>query len=97
MLKTLDDPSTIGPQMSVALITTFYGSMLANIVFIPMSKKLKAKTDDEVYKKEMIIEALLSLQAGENPNILKEKMLAYLNSKDNKKLENYVKKSQSDK
>jgi chemotaxis protein MotA len=97
MLKTIDDPSTIGPQMSVALITTFYGSMLANIVFIPMSKKLKAKTDDEVYKKEMIIEALLSLQAGENPNILKEKMLAYLNGKDNKKLESYVKKSQGDK
>lgn len=97
MLKTLDDPSTIGPQMSVALITTFYGSMLANIIFIPMSKKLKAKTDDEVYKKEMIIEALLSLQAGENPNVLKEKMLAYLNDKENKKFEEYVKKNDQDK
>lgn len=97
MLKTLDDPSTIGPQMSVALITTFYGSLLANIVFTPMSKKLKVKTDDEVYKKEMIIEALLSLQAGENPNVLKEKMLAYLNDKDNKKFEEYTKKSEEDK
>jgi chemotaxis protein MotA len=81
MLKSLSDPSTIGPQMSVALITTFYGSMLANMVFMPMSKKLKIKTSEEVYQKEMIIEGLLSIQAGENPNTLKEKMLSFLDEK----------------
>lgn len=81
MLKSLSDPSTIGPQMSVALITTFYGSLLANVIFMPMSKKLKAKTSEEVYQKEMIIEGLLSIQAGENPNTLKEKMLSFLDEK----------------
>lgn len=81
MLKTLSDPSTIGPQMSVALVTTFYGSMLANLIFIPMSKKLKAKTAAEVYQKEMIIEGLLSIQAGENPNNLREKMISFLDEK----------------
>lgn len=86
MLKTLDDPSTIGPQMSVALITTFYGSILANVIFIPMSKKLKAKTAEEVYQKEMIIEGLLSIQAGENPNTLREKMLSFLDDKTVKKM-----------
>lgn len=81
MLKQLSDPSSIGPQMSVALITTFYGSLLANMLFMPMSKKLKAKTSEEVYQKEMIIEGLLSIQAGENPNTLKEKMLSFLDEK----------------
>ena len=87
MLKSLSDPSSIGPQMSIALITTFYGSLLANVVFMPMSKKLKAKTSEEVYQKEMIIEGLLSIQAGENPNTLKEKMMAFLDSKSIKQLE----------
>jgi chemotaxis protein MotA len=87
MLKTLADPSTIGPQMSIALITTFYGSLLANLVFMPMSKKLKAKTAEEVYQKEMVIEGLLSIQAGENPNTLREKMTAFLDDKAVKQLE----------
>lgn len=82
MLKSLSDPSTIGPKMAVALITTFYGSLLANIVFMPMSKKLKAQTASELLEKEMIIEGLLSLQSGENPNTLREKLLSFLNEKD---------------
>lgn len=87
MLKSLSDPSTIGPQMSIALITTFYGSLLANVVFMPMSKKLKAKTAEEIYQKEMIIEGLLSIQAGENPNTLREKMLSFLDEKISGQLE----------
>lgn len=81
MLKQLSDPSSIGPQMAVALITTFYGSFIANVIFMPMSKKLKAKTSEEVYQKEMIIEGLLGIQAGENPNNLKERMLSFLDEK----------------
>lgn len=81
MLKQLSDPSTIGPQMAVALITTFYGSFIANVFFMPMSKKLKAKTSEELYQKEMIIEGLLGIQAGENPNNLKERMLSFLDEK----------------
>jgi chemotaxis protein MotA len=83
MLKTMSDPSTIGPSMAVALITTFYGSLLANVVFMPASKKLKAKTTEEILQKEMMIEGLLSIQAGENPNLLKEKLLAFLNEEEN--------------
>jgi chemotaxis protein MotA len=94
MLKQLSDPSTIGPQMSIALITTFYGSVLANVVFMPMSKKLKAKTSEEVYQKEMIIAGLLSIQAGENPNILKEKMLSYLDEKAAEELQAIKNKEQ---
>lgn len=81
MLKQLSDPSSIGPQMSIALITTLYGSFIANVVFMPMSKKLKAKTSEEIYEKEMIIEGLLGIQAGENPNNLKERMLSFLDEK----------------
>lgn len=84
MLKDLSDPSSIGPQMSVALITTFYGSLLANVFFMPISKKLKAKTSEEVFQKEMIIEALLCLQAGENPAVMRRKLLAYLDEKERK-------------
>lgn len=83
MLKSLSDPSTIGPQMAVALITTFYGSMLANMLFMPMSKKLKAKTAEELNQKEMIIEGLVSIQSGENTNIMKEKLLSFLSDKEN--------------
>ena len=83
MLKSLSDPSTIGPQMSVALITTFYGSLIANVIFLPMSKKLKAKTTAEVFQKEMIIEGIMSIQSGENPNIIKEKLMAFYNEKEN--------------
>lgn len=82
MLKNLSDPSTIGPQMSVALITTFYGSLLANVLFMPISKKLKVKTSEEIFQKEMVIEALLCLQAGENPAVMRRKLLAYLSEKE---------------
>ncbi len=64
MLRYLDDPSTIGPNMSVALVTTFYGSMLANIVFLPIAQKLKVRSKDEILVKELMVEGLLSIQAG---------------------------------
>jgi chemotaxis protein MotA len=91
MLKTMSDPSTIGPSMAVALITTFYGSLLANVVFMPMSKKLKANTAEEMLQKELIIEGLLSVQAGENPHLLREKLLAFL---DDKQSQDYAKQKE---
>ena len=69
MLKHLDDPKAIGPNMSVALVTTFYGSILANVVFLPLARKLKIRSKSEVLVKELIVEGLLSIQAGENPRI----------------------------
>ncbi|SES67577.1 chemotaxis protein MotA [Natronincola peptidivorans] len=78
MLRTLDDPSTIGPSMAVALITTFYGSLLANLIFLPMANKLKLKSREEILRKEIMVEGLLSIQAGENPRIIEEKLKAFL-------------------
>ncbi|KXZ39774.1 chemotaxis protein MotA [Alkalithermobacter thermoalcaliphilus JW-YL-7 = DSM 7308] len=78
MLRKLDDPSTIGPAMAVALITTFYGSLLANLIFLPIANKLKVKSRDELLEKEIIVEGLLSIQAGENPRIIEEKLKAFL-------------------
>ena len=78
MLKKLDDPSAIGPSMAVALITTLYGSLLANWVAIPIATKLKANSAREITNKEIIVEGLLSIQAGENPRVIEEKLKSFL-------------------
>nr|WP_094547659.1 MotA/TolQ/ExbB proton channel family protein [Petroclostridium xylanilyticum] len=78
MLNKLSDPSTIGPAMAVALITTFYGSILANFIFTPIAGKLKVRSAEEILLKEVMIEGLLSIQAGENPRIIEEKLKAFL-------------------
>ena len=78
MLKNLDDVSTVGPSMSVALITTLYGSLLANWIATPVSTKLKAKNDLEVMSKEIILEGILSIQAGENPRVIEEKLKSFM-------------------
>lgn len=78
MLKTLDDVSTVGPNMSVALITTFYGSLFANLLFTPLANKLKGRSREELLVKEMIVEGLLSIQAGENPRIIEEKLKTFI-------------------
>ncbi len=78
MLKNLDDPSSIGPSMAVALITTFYGSVIANLIFIPMANKVSLKSKEEVLIREIMVEGLLSIQAGENPRIIEEKLKAFL-------------------
>lgn len=78
MLVLMDDPSSIGPQMSIALITTLYGSMLANWICVPVASKLKAKNEIEMTIKEIMIEGLLSIQAGENPRVIEEKLKSFL-------------------
>ncbi|MPM03695.1 Chemotaxis protein PomA [bioreactor metagenome] len=78
MLTSLDDMSTLGPNMSVALITTFYGSMLANLVFNPLSKRLKAVGNLEYLRKELILEGIMAIQNGENPRVIREKLSAFL-------------------
>ena len=78
MLGSLDDPSTIGPAMAVALITTLYGSLIANMLFGPMAVKLKVKSGEEILEREIMVEGLLSIQAGENPRIIEEKLKAFL-------------------
>lgn len=78
MLKHMDDPSSIGPNMSVALVTTLYGSLLANYICIPTANKLKQNNAAEVMAKEVMIEGLLSIQAGENPRVIEEKLKSFL-------------------
>lgn len=78
MLQALDDPSSIGPSMAVALITTLYGSMMANWICAPVSGKLKMNNDAEMQVKEIMIEGLLSIQAGENPRVIEEKLKSFL-------------------
>lgn len=78
MLQKMSDASAIGPAMSVALVTTFYGSVLANWICTPVSSKLKAYNSEEVMLKEIMIEGLLSIQAGENPRVIEEKLKSFL-------------------
>lgn len=82
MLKALDDPSTIGPAMAVALVTTFYGSVLANWICTPISNKLSANNEVEMHSMEIIIEGILSIQAGENPRVIEEKLKSFLAPKE---------------
>lgn len=80
MLRKLDDPSSLGPGMATALITTFYGVVMANLIFTPLSKKLGVMSDEEYLRKELILEGVLSVQDGENPRIIREKLNAFLSN-----------------
>ncbi|MBO5095003.1 MAG: motility protein A [Lachnospiraceae bacterium] len=82
MLQNMSDPSSIGPSMAVALITTLYGSLLANWVCAPVASKLKMNNNLEVQAKEIMIEGLLSIQAGENPRVIEEKLKSFLAPRD---------------
>lgn len=78
MLVDMDDQSKIASGMAVALITTFYGAFLANLVLNPMGEKLKVKSEKELAIKDMIVEGVLSIQSGVNPRIVEEKLVCYL-------------------
>ncbi len=82
MLYHMDDASTLGPAMAVALITTLYGSILANWICGPVSNKLKSDNANEMMMKEVMIEGLLSIQAGENPRVIEEKLKSFLAPQD---------------
>ncbi len=82
MLSALSDPSQIGAGMAVALVTTLYGSMLANVIFLPMKDKLGFRSKEEVKRKELIVEGILAIQSGDNPRIVREKLLTFLPPKE---------------
>ena len=87
MLGNLMDVSALGPGMAVALITTMYGSMMANMLFIPVAKKLTVRSGEEVLSLELMVEGVLAIQAGENPRIVEEKLKVYLPPKQRTQLE----------
>ena len=86
MLVDLDDPSAIGVGMAVALVTTFYGSFLANMVFLPIANNLSEQTDEELFTYTMILDGILQIQAGTNPRLLEERLIAYLSPETKKKI-----------
>ncbi|HYE84015.1 MAG TPA: MotA/TolQ/ExbB proton channel family protein [Clostridia bacterium] len=81
MLANLSDPSTVGPNMAVAIITTFYGSLIQNVLCNPVINKLKLRSSQESLMKEVMLEGMLSIQAGENPRIIEEKLKAFMSPK----------------
>jgi len=82
MLKNLQDPSEIGNGMAVALLTTFYGAFAANLLFIPMQGKLEQRTNEEVALKRMFLTGILSIQSGDSPRIVGDKLQSFLKPGD---------------
>jgi len=78
MLKNLDSPDAIGAGMAVALLTTFYGALAANLIFIPLAGKLGLYSKAEVTAMEMIVEGISAIARGENPTAVREKMQAFI-------------------
>lgn len=78
MLGTLDDPSTVGPGMATALLTTLYGALMSYLVFTPIAKKLALNSKKEVLIREMMLEGILSILSGQNPRLIQEKLKSFL-------------------
>jgi len=84
MLRELDDPSKIGVGMATALLTTLYGVIVANLIFLPMSGKLDVRSKEETLVKELILEGVVSIQSGDNPSIVEEKLKGFLSPSERK-------------
>jgi chemotaxis protein MotA len=78
MLMQMEDPSQIGAPMAVALLTTFYGTLLANLLFLPVAGKLKTRSKQEVLIKQMVVEGVLSIQSGDNHRVVEQKLKAFI-------------------
>jgi chemotaxis protein MotA len=78
MLQQMNNPGAIGPAMAIALITTFYGVILANLIFLPIAGKLKTKSSQELLLKQVIINGILSIQSGDNPRVIEQKLHSYI-------------------
>ncbi len=81
MLQNLSDPSAIGPSMAVALLTTFYGAVIANVFGAPIKTKLEGKSVEEALLKEVVMQGVLSIMEGDNPMIVRSKLEAFLSPK----------------
>jgi len=78
MLMQMEDPSQIGAPMAVALLTTFYGTLLAYLLFLPVAGKLKTRSKQEVQVKQMILEGVISIQSGDNHRVVEQKLKAFI-------------------
>ncbi|EEG74058.1 motility protein A [[Clostridium] hylemonae] len=90
MLKSMDlsqgSSSTLGESMATALVTTFYGCIMANLMFMPIAKKLRIRNEEEILYKQIIIEGVIGIQSGENPKNLKEKLVSLLHQQKQAKI-----------
>jgi chemotaxis protein MotA len=78
MLQTMEDPSTIGPAMAIALLTTFYGAIIANIIANPIAGKLKLRSASEVLNKTLVTEGMKAILEGENPRLMEQRLHAFV-------------------
>jgi len=87
MLATMDDPSTIGPSMAVALLTTLYGALISNLICLPIVDKLDAKFDTEEVTQTLVIDGIMQIREAKSPNLIREMLIAYLPEKARAELE----------
>ena len=78
MMASLGDQAAVGKGMALALITTFYGAVVANLILVPIKTKLEDRDKEEMMVKEIMVEGILSIQSGDNPRMVEEKLLAFL-------------------
>jgi chemotaxis protein MotA len=81
MLTSMDDPASIGPAMAVALLTTLYGAVMANFIFLPLADKLSLRSDQERLNKSIVVEAAIGINRGVSPLVLEESMKIFLSPK----------------
>ncbi|MCH8019198.1 motility protein A [candidate division KSB1 bacterium] len=84
MLQNLEDPAAVGPGMALAMITTFYGALFANLFFLPMAGKLKQRSEQEIQFKEMLLMGVMAIQAEESPRVIQSKLVTYLTPAERK-------------
>ncbi|MNI01897.1 Chemotaxis protein PomA [compost metagenome] len=86
VLGNLDDPTSLGPAIAVAFTATLYGVMSANVVYLPIANKIKIRGKERIAEMELMLEGILALQAGENPQLIKKKLASFLHEKKSKKV-----------
>ncbi|MBT6539329.1 MAG: flagellar motor protein PomA [Francisellaceae bacterium] len=87
MLSAMDDPKSIGPSMAVALLTTLYGAIIANMIAFPIADKLGMRSEEETLERSLILDALLSIQSGQNPRVISELLKSYIEAKKRDKVD----------
>lgn len=82
VLGNLEDPSALGPAIAVAFTATLYGVMAANVIYLPIGNKIRIRSKEQISQMELMLEGILALQAGENPQLIKKKLTSFLNEKE---------------
>ena len=78
MLQAMDDPASIGPAMAIALLTTFYGAVLANFIFLPLAGKLRRRSQRELFLRRLITEGIVAIARGDNPQVVQYRLDSFL-------------------